>query len=413
MYNANFKKNKAITLIALIVTIVILLVLAGITISQLTGNGLFTKTQTAKNEARKSQAVEKMNLKITTAQIGYYSENQELPGLQYLADRLCEDDDMQYVLTKSNLRASKLEKINVSGVTSIYARLKEYPYEFEINDSLQLASIDGVSIATNSGNGSTGDLGYNPNMYDVWLTWLQIAGVENIESYNNTDILSNQKLMSIVMNNEAALKYMEKSIYFLMPSICKSEVAMQELKKSSKAKEIVLKNSKWTNEIFKNRFNSELWALVPELSSNSYSEGELIYSGQYGTGYAYKAFNRSNNGEYDGWITPFQNGDTAYLGIHFYEPKKVYKLYFENRSFNSSDSNCRIKTYKIQASNDGENWIDLTEINTREDEANAMGKREEVDIPLNNVNAYSYYRIYITGIFTNYAGVGEMQWYGY
>ena len=179
-------KQKGITLIALVITIVILLVLAGITISELTGNGLFTKTQTAKEEANKSQAVEKMNLKITTAQIGYYSEKQELPGLQYLADRLCEDNDMQYVLTASSLHGS-LEKIDVSKATSIYTKLKDYPYEFEINSSLQLASIDGVSIATNSGN--TDNTSYNPNIYDEWTTWLSLVEITNPEQYNNTNIV--------------------------------------------------------------------------------------------------------------------------------------------------------------------------------------------------------------------------------
>lgn len=37
------KKNKGITLIALVITIIILLILAGITISQLAENGLFNK----------------------------------------------------------------------------------------------------------------------------------------------------------------------------------------------------------------------------------------------------------------------------------------------------------------------------------------------------------------------------------
>ena len=44
-----FKNNKAITLIALIVTIIVLLILAGVSIATLTGdNGLLTKAQEAK-----------------------------------------------------------------------------------------------------------------------------------------------------------------------------------------------------------------------------------------------------------------------------------------------------------------------------------------------------------------------------
>lgn len=47
-------RNKGITLVALVVTIIILLILAGITIIQLTGNGLFEKTQLSKEEFENS-----------------------------------------------------------------------------------------------------------------------------------------------------------------------------------------------------------------------------------------------------------------------------------------------------------------------------------------------------------------------
>lgn len=46
-----FKKEKGITLVALVVTIVILLILAGVTITMtLSQNGLFTRAQQAKND---------------------------------------------------------------------------------------------------------------------------------------------------------------------------------------------------------------------------------------------------------------------------------------------------------------------------------------------------------------------------
>ena len=46
-----FKKEKGITLVALVVTIVILLILAGVTITMtLSQNGLFTRAQQGKND---------------------------------------------------------------------------------------------------------------------------------------------------------------------------------------------------------------------------------------------------------------------------------------------------------------------------------------------------------------------------
>lgn len=146
------KKEKGVTLIALVVTIIVLIVLAWISINLIFGQlGVVTKSKEAKEENLKQTAKEVMNLKITNIQIENYTENETLPSLQFLADKLCEDNDMEYVLTQSKAHAS-LDKIDTTNLSSIYTKLKEYPYEFEINDSLQLASIDGVKVAQTTTN---------------------------------------------------------------------------------------------------------------------------------------------------------------------------------------------------------------------------------------------------------------------
>lgn len=149
------RQNSGITLIALVVTIIVLLLLAGISINMITDNsGLFNKAQVASDKTKENQATEMMNLKITNIQISNYAEKQEMPTLQELADKLCEDDEMQYVVTQSKKIATvgKLEKIIVGEAKSIFTKLKAYPYEFEINSSLQLASIDGDKIESGSEN---------------------------------------------------------------------------------------------------------------------------------------------------------------------------------------------------------------------------------------------------------------------
>ena len=56
------KKNKGITLVALVITIVILLILAGISIAQLTGNGLFENAKLAKEKYKNEQEKENKTL---------------------------------------------------------------------------------------------------------------------------------------------------------------------------------------------------------------------------------------------------------------------------------------------------------------------------------------------------------------
>ena len=53
-----YEKNKGITLVALVITIVILLILTGISIAQLTGNGLFKNAKLAKGKYENAQDLE-------------------------------------------------------------------------------------------------------------------------------------------------------------------------------------------------------------------------------------------------------------------------------------------------------------------------------------------------------------------
>ena len=140
------KEINGITLIALVITIIVLLVLSGITINfALVKNGLLYHVEFAKEEDNRQKAIETMNLKITSIQIKNFSKYSKLPTLQYLADSLCEDDEIEYVLKESKKFAS-INKISVNDTDSFFTKLKDYPYEFEINSFLELASIDGVSI---------------------------------------------------------------------------------------------------------------------------------------------------------------------------------------------------------------------------------------------------------------------------
>ena len=85
------KEAKGITLIALVITIIVLLILAGVTIATLTGdNGILTKAQDAKTQTE--QAKEDENLKIAIA--GSYGTDGKL-NLKDLKDNL-ENQEILY-----------------------------------------------------------------------------------------------------------------------------------------------------------------------------------------------------------------------------------------------------------------------------------------------------------------------------
>ena len=69
--NKNQRKNRGITLIALVITIIVLLILAGVSIAMLTGeNGIITQAQNAKNKTEEAEEKERIQLAINEAQLG-------------------------------------------------------------------------------------------------------------------------------------------------------------------------------------------------------------------------------------------------------------------------------------------------------------------------------------------------------
>ena len=70
--------NKGITLIALIITIIVLLILAGVSIAMLTGeNGLIAKAATSKAKTEKAELEEKEKLAKTNEIMDRYVTNRE------------------------------------------------------------------------------------------------------------------------------------------------------------------------------------------------------------------------------------------------------------------------------------------------------------------------------------------------
>ena len=192
-------ENKGITLIVLVITIIVLLILAGITIATLTGdNGILNKTDKASEETDKQTATEIINLKITEAQIASYTEKQQMPSLQFLADSLCEDEEIEYVELTTQKTASigetKLKSITVGEAKSIFTKLKQYPYEFEINGALKLVSINGIQVS----NKETDNSDNEELKAELENLKSEVAGLkEGMENLKNSTIMNQRvKLMS-------------------------------------------------------------------------------------------------------------------------------------------------------------------------------------------------------------------------
>ena len=106
MEREQFKNQKGITLIALVVTIIVLIILAGIAISMTVGdNGIFTKAKEAKRLQITAEAKEKIGTEILAAQVEAIGRNEELEQEQ-VEDIISKygtlQDDKDTIILKDN-----------------------------------------------------------------------------------------------------------------------------------------------------------------------------------------------------------------------------------------------------------------------------------------------------------------------
>ena len=109
-------KNSGITLIALVITIIILLILAGISISALTNTGLFNKAKEAKQKNDQMTELEEIMLAVYTAQI-----------------------DGLGTITTENLKAEMKNMLNADE-DSIYG---EGPWTYHSDSKVYVISLEG------------------------------------------------------------------------------------------------------------------------------------------------------------------------------------------------------------------------------------------------------------------------------
>lgn len=139
------EKAKGITLIALVITIILLLLLAGITITQLAGSGLFEKAKLAKIYSREAEAEEKVNLEIMRIQV-------EKEGQATIEDVF---NDFSSI-TNEEVDVTKVNRDSNNNIESIVVVVKGYE-EFNFTIDINLKIIEICEIPKENWNGETLD----------------------------------------------------------------------------------------------------------------------------------------------------------------------------------------------------------------------------------------------------------------
>ena len=234
-------KQKGITLIALVITIIVLLILAGVSIATLTGeNGILTRANEAKEATEQAEQDELAMLNDLNNLMGNYVESEEgfdgevnspklssgmIPvkyenGKWLKADESNEGnswykygtgaDDKRWaniVTVKENVRdsytnAAENTEINMNDVTTMFVWIPRYSYEIEYdNDSkkneggtIHVSFLQGNTNKEKSGNATTKIVhpGFEMNgvpLKGIWVAKFEASGInsngENVGNRTN------------------------------------------------------------------------------------------------------------------------------------------------------------------------------------------------------------------------------------
>ena len=176
-----FKNLKGITLVALVITIVILLILAGISISVITQTGLFEKVIQAKENNRIASIEEQLNLWHINNEVDSYEDNKNFKDI----------DDFTSDLVNENLLSEK-ERQEILTTGQITLNEKNIVFE-KYNYISSKEELEKIREEVNNGNSFKNetiilsqdiDLEGSAENKESW--WIPIGSTENEVFFEGT-----------------------------------------------------------------------------------------------------------------------------------------------------------------------------------------------------------------------------------
>lgn len=130
------KNQKGITLIALVITIIVLLILAGVAIAMLSGeNGILTRAKEASNDTITSTAKEQMNMAVNEGMTEFYANKYGSTAASYTKNVVDEiETAIGIVQWENGVTATKVTEGVTSGTLKYTLTTKAGTLTAEISD---------------------------------------------------------------------------------------------------------------------------------------------------------------------------------------------------------------------------------------------------------------------------------------
>ena len=146
MYFSKIKEKNGITLVALVITIIVLLILAGVTITMILGeNGILTRARDAKEKQKIEEAREEIILILGAKEMDYVAENLKLDLDELKKTDKSKLQNSDFTTFQDDLRSkddsAKVYKDTSTDSDGTYIKVKYRNYEFKIYDDLSVKYI--------------------------------------------------------------------------------------------------------------------------------------------------------------------------------------------------------------------------------------------------------------------------------
>ena len=198
-YLTHTRKNNGITLIALVVSIIVLLILAGISISMLSGeNGILNRATEAKRTYQISSEKEAISLIVASAQIDTsLSNNANYIGKKLYTKNFVNSDKWDYIYTTNDNKSYGdgwyyiTKDVNLDN----YGKAQnEWLVNYDTNEIIELASDKYVEFSISNDVVITDGLIFNIDSNDIsvsdkstWGNGVELYGFDNDENQDNTN----------------------------------------------------------------------------------------------------------------------------------------------------------------------------------------------------------------------------------
>ena len=375
-YINDFKNKSGITLIALVITIIVLLLLAGVTIATLTGeNGLITRAKEAKNETKRSQALEELKLEIMQIQV----EKGERADLRDVIIKLYENKEYKVYVGDDLINESN--PIIPDNIDKIFVEYKKYKFQIDYNFEVTLVE---TNDSTSGKEDETEEAKLNNDIKDLFASAKYNLTLEDLLQSDEfmKEILAKQEVRDYILNND--------SIYMLA---YKNQEIAKILNSNNAMKELMENDNRWKTIIFYDNLNVLIKNIKASYSYSSYLP-KYAFDGEW---------TNPNNA----WSTYLTDGIGQYIICEFKEEICLKELKIKPGTVNSE----YVKQFTIYGSNDDINYVqifigehqDNDEFETYQINSNSPYKYLKLEINSKHHNNVSFQEIIYSGNkYTNY-----------